>query len=174
MTITFLLPRTDYSQQEYYDLLDGILITAGFQDEGLTSVNEHSFRKYSGDSAVFQPLLFENTAIPTNEGMPLAIYTEAEVDEETTMLMAGYGIFFTKLLDVNTEALNQFCISSLHLPLLAKICPNGVKASRRVIEELSYYKFLERGGGYGCDLRDWFAAEWEADGKLNDLLNKLS
>lgn len=174
--IIFLLPRTAYMHRQYEDLLESILVSAGFSDEGPVEINEFGFQKFAGDDSVFRIFGGNTEAVPPPlppiDGK-LAIYMEEDKGEYVCLKLACFGIYFATLANVGDKLLYQFSIDRLHLPYLSKICPHGVRPSKRVVEEQSYFKYLGRGGGHGMDLADWLTAEWEAEERITGLLNSL-
>ncbi len=175
--ISFFLPRTDYMKQDDYNLLDSILIGAGFRDNGIVEVGDHEFRRYNGDEKIFDPAMYLSTVatiLPFDRHDPLTIYMQDTIDEMMAIRLSVYGIIFAGISTLNDKIYYQFSIDRRHLPLLKRIYPGELKASPRIVEEYAYHKFVERGCYHGCDLADWFTAEWEANDKLRTLLDSIS
>lgn len=172
--LVFYIPRTDYLNRDDYDLLDAILISGEFRDEGVEEFGDYTFRRYVGqDSAFGQPRFESDFPERSNIDGRLAIYMRHNINEDIAMRLSVYGIFFVNITSVAGEMMYQYSIDRRHLPLLATICHGKIKPSKRVVEEQAFRKFAERGYGHGCDLSDWFTAEWEAEERILSLLNRL-
>jgi len=174
--LSFYLPRTDYMHRDDYDLLDSILISLGFYDSGVVEVSDHTFRKYVGDTKIFEFALAQSTvATRFNYGnRQLALYMSSSIDEIMRLSLAVFGIYFVDMATIGDQVFHQYAIDPHNLPFLARFCRDEVKASKRVVEEHAYYKFANRGYGHGSDWSDWFQAEWEANDRINDLLESLT
>lgn len=171
--LMLLVPRTDYMHDDAHDLLDSILISAGFRDEGVVVFDERAFRRYWLDSQTEEDIPFREPANLPFGDAAMEIYCETTVADETQAKLASYGLNYDKMVKFGETTLWQYSLSHNHLPFLAMICKHGVKASRRIVEEQAFFKFTSRGYSHGCDLGDWFAAEWEADERIKDILNSL-
>lgn len=174
--VTFFMPRTDFSHREDYDLLDCILVSAGAMDEGICELGQHSFRKYylGPEACLGLPADFQDPAKDIgNITGKLALYTKREIDESTTWRLSTYGVNFTSIASAGDSVLYQYAVDRRHLPHLARLCQNGVNPSRRMVEEHSYFKFIERGCHNGMDVADWMTAEWECQERIKRMLSVL-
>lgn len=174
--IGILLPRTDYlPAQDDYDVLDSILFSAGFREEGFVTINEHVFRRYWISGAAFDAIPMP-TASPSTDYLDskLCMYMQEPILSEDSIKLSAYGIVYTSRMKKDDVDYYSYQIDRRHLPFLARMCQHGVRASRRIVEERSYYKFLERGANHGCDLTDWLTTEWEANERIQGLLDAMS
>lgn len=173
--VTFFIPRTDFMRREDYDLLDCILIGAGFTDEGVSEIGQFSFRKYylspekcAALRSNLEPLPFD----PAVTGK-LAFYSKLELDMDTSLALGSYGVNYVDEASAGDVTMHQYSIGRHHLPQLAKLSGHGVSPSRRIVEEYAYCRFVERGGHHGMDISDWLTAEWECQERINRHLEAL-
>lgn len=173
--ISLLLPRTDYMPaQDDYDVLDSILFSAGFRENGFANISEHIFRRYTISEDGFDVIPIQEIGCSSDYiDSKLVMYMQTEIPPEDSAKLASYGIRPGGVLEVDEGTYYSYQIDRRHLPCLAKMCPNGVRASRRIVEERSYFRFLNNGGNHGCDLTDWLTTEWEADSRIQSLLAQL-
>lgn len=174
--ISLLLPRTDYlPAQDDFDVLDSILYSAGFRENGFANISEHIFRRYTISAEMFDEIpILEIGCASDYIDSKLCMYMQTEISPEESVKLASYGIHRGETKEVDEGTYYAYQIDRRHLPCLAKMCPFGVRASKRIVEERSYFKFLERGGNHGCDLTDWLTTEWEADQRIESLLTQLT
>lgn len=177
--ITLMIPKTDYMpHQEDYNLLDSILITAGFRDEHTISINEHGFRRYFLPAEEFDAMpACPAGDYPSEDYMDsqLSMYMEEIIPMEECLKFASYGIVFRNLRVVGDHTLRHFSIMRRQLVRLAQMCPEGVvRPSRRIVEERAYFKFVDRGFVHGSDLTDWIETEWEANDMIQNHLRSLN
>lgn len=176
MDLTFFIPRTDFTHNEDYDLLDAILVTYGFHDEGVVQFGEHAFRKYWLSADLVEALPYCTDFLPLSDDWDhyLSLYSEPSMNILDVAKIRSYGIELHTSKDIGDKVICQYSIYRNCLYHLSKICPNGPKPTRRMVEEHSYFKFLDRGCIPGMDLADWFSAEWECQERLNTRLLSLA
>lgn len=178
--LLLLVPRTDFMLRDEYDLLDCILISAGFIDDGPCEVGEHSFRQYllSGNECLEMPareVPYEYQHVDQEgSGHDVLLYSKSAINESTLWRLSTYGLRFSRIMQVGGSELFQYTIDRSYLDRLAELCPNGIRPSKRMVEEYAYFKFLERGCHHGMDVADWFAAEWECQGRIDRIVSALN
>ena len=172
--VKLYLPCNDYLKNDNYDLLESILESAGFNWSGQASFGEYSMTTYTISwmslMKLSQPIVWS----PTQAEGTLSMYGEMTLDSlcvlENFGIDGGQGL---KMVKIDDKPYVPLFVSISKLPILAKMAQNGVRATRRLVEQTSYFKYLERGCWHGNDLSDWFTAEWEATDRIQSILKRL-
>lgn len=174
--LIFLVPRQDFMHQSAYDVLDAVLTSSGFFDEGVTSISEHAFRQYFISASQLEsiPPLFSDSIEDRRGGEVITLYSKTPLGEMDAAKLSCYGLFFSGISNLSPDVMMwQYAIDMKNMSRFARMAPNGIRASRRYIEESSYYNWIENGYRVGHDLADWFAAEWSADERIQMYLKAM-
>lgn len=172
--LAIYLPRQDFERKEDYDVIDSVLISAGFTDSGVVSMNERAFRRYEISRTSFMAIPEFGVQLIEPDGEQHYLYMASNADVAVMDKLAVFGLNMMSLVNVGDFTLWQFSMSHFNLPNFAKMAKDGIHASRRLVEEMSYYRWVHRGCGHGSDWMDWFLSEWEADERLKDILKAIS
>lgn len=172
--LVIFLPRHDYEQKADYDLIESILTSADFNDIGVITIDERTYRRYEIGRGHLLSIPEFGVDLVASTGEQHYLYTENTTDVEVIDKFAAFGLDMVGLVDLGGKVFWQFSVAHSNLPNMAKMARSGIKASRRLIEEMSYFKWLDRGCGCGADWTDWFMSEWEADDRLHETLKAIS
>jgi hypothetical protein len=172
--LVFLVPRSDYMQDEKYDLLDSILTSAGFSDNGLMT-GEYSFRCYGMSEDDFRRIPFLDLPNLSSDGFftGKVLFYADNSNPDVVEKMASYGVSFAGSTGRGGFGnLDVFCLYLHNFPLLAKMCEK-VLASPRLIKETAYFKWIDRGAKRDDDWTDWLCAENETQERIDRLLRQF-
>lgn len=172
-----MLPCTTWSDRS--EAVESILASAGFAEEGMIQPPgmEYSMLSLRAPDGLIGGMTWGTYPMAQpDDGNAVTMYCPDEISEDDLLKLASYGMrnFGNSFLFHGGSERHEYAmmtklvVAHEHLGILATMArdPAGIRASRRLVEHASFYRFMERGGIHGMDQDDWASAERQETSRI--------